>query len=114
REDPVLALEGVDRAGLHRLVVPEDRVGADPPLAVVDEGALVVGAEQDELAVELEQVVLGEPFDLAVRDALAVADHPPEIALGRKYLGHDARESTGRASGPRPRSPPARQRLRPL
>ena len=91
REDPVLVLERVDRAGLHRLVVPVDRVRPDPPLAVVDDRALVVRAQQDEPAVELDQVVVGEPVDLAVGHRLAVADHAPEIALGRKHLRHRPR-----------------------
>jgi hypothetical protein len=50
---------------------------------VVDDRALVVGAQQDEPAVELEQVLLGKPLDLAVGNRLAVADHTPQIALGR-------------------------------
>ena len=33
--------------------------------------------------IQLQQVLLGEPLDLAVRDALAVADHTPQVALGR-------------------------------
>src|SRR5215218_213452 len=74
RENPVVAPERVQRAGLHRLVVPEDRVGADPALAVVDERALVVGAEQHHAAIELDQVALVEPLDLAVGELLAVAD----------------------------------------
>ena len=41
-------------------MVPEDRVGADAALAVVDDRALVVGAQQHQPAVELEQVALGE------------------------------------------------------
>ena len=57
REDPVLVGERVHRAGLHRLVVPEDRVRADPALAVIDDRALVVGTQQDERAVDREQVV---------------------------------------------------------
>ena len=32
---------------------------------------------------ELEQVLFRETLDLAVRDAVAVADHAPEVALGR-------------------------------
>ena len=88
REDPVLVLERVDRAGLHRLVVPEDRVRPDPPLPVVDDRALVVRPQQDDRAVELEQVVLREPVDLPVGDRIAVADHATEVALGRKHLRH--------------------------
>ena len=88
REDPVLVLEGVDRARLHRLVVPVDRVRADPALAVVDDGALVVGSKQDERPVELEQVVLGEPVDLPSGTAVAVADHATKVALGGKHLRH--------------------------
>src|SRR5438445_493956 len=37
REDPVAVLECVRRAGLHRLVVPEDGVRADGSLPVVDD-----------------------------------------------------------------------------
>ena len=69
-------------------MVPVDRVRADPPLAVVDDGALVVGPKQDERSVELEQVLLGEPVDLPVRDRVAVADHATEVALGGKHLRH--------------------------
>jgi len=36
REDPVVVLEREGRARLDRLVVPEDRVRADPALPVVD------------------------------------------------------------------------------
>src|SRR5581483_8615412 len=64
------------------------RVGADPALPVVDERALVVRAQQDELPVELEQVRLREALDLAVRDACAVADYATEPTLGGKDLRH--------------------------
>jgi hypothetical protein len=77
-------------------VVPEDRVGADPPLPVIDDGALVVGAHQHHAAVELDQVVVGESFDLAVRNRFAVADNAPEVALSRENLRHRL-ESIGRA-----------------
>ena len=87
-EDPVVVAERVRRAGLHRLVVPEDRVRPDPALAVVDDRALVVGPQEDEVAVEGDQVGLGEALDLAVRDRLAVADHTPELALLPQHLGH--------------------------
>ncbi len=63
-------------AGLHRLVVPEDRVRPDAPLAVVDNGALVVRPEQHHRAVEIEQLLLAEAFDLAV-----FVDHTPELVL---------------------------------
>ena len=96
-------------AGLHRLVVPEDRVRADPALAVVDDRALVVGPQQDQRAVEVEQVLLGEPLDLAVRDAFSVADHAPEVALGRKHLGHDARIYRDAELRATPRRPPERR-----
>ena len=92
-EDPVSVLERVHRAGLHRLVIPEDRVRADPALSVVHQGALVVGAEEDERAVEREKVVLVEPLDLGVGDGAAVADHAPEARLG-KHLRHRAGESS--------------------
>ena len=41
-------------------------------------------------AVELEQVVLVEALDLAVGNALAVADDAPEVALSRENLCHQA------------------------
>ena len=50
----------IRRAGLDRLVVPEDRVGADAALPVVDDRALVVGAQQHHPAVQLEQIALAE------------------------------------------------------
>ncbi len=76
------------RADLHRLVVPENRIGADPPLAVVDERALVVRPQEDELPVELEKVALVEALDPAVGHALAVADHAAKPPLSRKHLSH--------------------------
>ena len=78
-------------AGLHRLVIPEDRVGPDPSLPVVDDRALVVSPKEDHRTVELEQLLLPEPFDLAVARAVRVADHAPQVALGRKNLRHCAR-----------------------
>ena len=81
REDPVRALEREHRAGLHRLVVPVDRVRPDAPLTVVDDRALVVGAQQDQVAVEPEQVVLRQAVDLAVGHGLAVADHVSKLVL---------------------------------
>ena len=75
-------------------MVPEDRVGADAALAVVDDGALVVGAEEDEAAIELDEIVVGQPLDFAVGDRGAVADHAPEIPLSRENLRHYALEST--------------------
>ena len=83
-EDPVLVVERMDDADLHRLVVPEDRVRADAPLPVVDDRALVVRAQQDHRAVELEQLLLAEAVDLAVARAVGLADDTPQIALGRK------------------------------
>ena len=78
----------MDRTDLHGLVVPEHGVGADAALPVVDDRALVVGAQEHESAVKLEQILLAEPFHLAVGNCLAVADHPAQTALGRKHLGH--------------------------
>ena len=78
-------------------MTPVDRVGADAALAVVDDRALVVGAQQDEGAEELQEIRLVEPGDLAVRLALAVADHAPQPGLGGKNLRHCRGEST---SGP--------------
>ena len=59
-------------ARLDRLVAPEHRVGPDAALPVVDDGALVVRAQEHERAVDREQVVAwlrrvrssGEPVDL--------------------------------------------------
>ena len=73
-------------------MAPEDRVRADPALAVVDDRALVVGPQQHHRAVEREQLLLAEPLDLTVRNGLAVADHAAEIAL----RGHRARHGGGR------------------
>ncbi len=84
-EDPVLVGERVRRAGLHRLVVPEDRVRADPALAVVDERALVVGPQQDERPVEVEQLLLPEPVDLAV-----LVDDAAELRVAVDEVGHRA------------------------
>ena len=78
----------MERARLHPLVPPEDRVGPDAPLAVVDDGALVVGPQQHHRTVELEQVLVGEAVDLAVRLSFPVPDHPPHVPFGGNHLGH--------------------------
>src|SRR4029079_3965102 len=54
----------------------------------------VVGAEQDEAAVELDEVVVGKPVELAVRHRVAVPDHAAQDRLRRQDLGHYAPEST--------------------
>ena len=56
----------MDEARLDRLVAAVDGVRADPALAVVDDRALVVGPEQDERAMDLEQRGVVEPVDTAV------------------------------------------------
>ena len=66
REDPVDVVERVHRAGLHRLVIPEDRVRPDAALTVVDERPLVVRPQQHHRAIEVEQLLLAEPVDLAI------------------------------------------------
>ena len=71
------------RAGLHRLVVPEDRVRPDPALAVIDERALVVGAEQDERAVDRQEFVRAEPVDLAL-----LVDDSAQLVFLRRHLRH--------------------------
>src|SRR5688500_18977654 len=91
REDPVLVLESVERARLDRLVAPEDRGCADPALAVVDDGALLVGAQQHHGAVELEQLLLADAVRGPVRTGLAVADPAPQDALGGDGAGPRAR-----------------------
>ena len=103
REDPVLVLERVERAGLDRLVTPVDRVRADPALAVVDDGALVVGAQQHHRAVEVEQLLLADALDLAVRNRVAVADHTAKIALGGNGARHRRADFTGAPAAPRAR-----------
>ena len=65
----------------------EDRVRADPALAVVDDRALVVRAQQDERAVEREQRVVVEPVDAAVRLAVH-ADHALQALLDDRDLVH--------------------------
>ena len=76
------------RARLHRLVIPEDRVGADPSLPVIDERALVVGAQEHHRPEEVEQLLFAEAVDLPVAGTVRVTDHAPQIALGRKNLRH--------------------------
>src|SRR5438067_7643793 len=100
RKDPVVVLECMDGACLHRLVVPEDGVGPDASLPVIDHRTLVVCAQQDQRAVEVEQLALTQAGDLAIRRRL-VADHATEVALRGKNLGH-CRESI--RAGPRRRT----------
>ena len=90
REDPVAALESEHGARLHRLVVPEDRVRADAALPVVDDRALVVGAQQDEVAVQLEQLVGAEPVDLTVGNGVTVADDAAQVSFGGEHPAHRA------------------------
>ena len=71
-----------------RLVVPEDRVRADAPLAVVDDRALVVRPQEDEVAVEREQVVVRQAVDLAVRNGCTVADDAAQVSFGREHAAH--------------------------
>ena len=75
REDPVVVAERERRAGLDRLVVPEDRVRPDAALPVVDDGALVVGAQEHHAAVQLEQLGVGEPLESNV--GAGVRRHAP-------------------------------------
>ena len=79
-------------------MVPEDRVRADPALAVVDDGALVVGPEQHQVAVEREQLLRAESLDLAVGDRVAVADHAAQAPIRRQHLGHGADSRYGRGT----------------
>src|SRR5207302_7940715 len=83
REDPVVILERMRRAGLHRLVIPEDRVRPDASLAVVDHRALLVRPQQHHRAVQLEQLLLAEAFDLPI-----LVDHTAELVLAWGDLGH--------------------------
>ena len=61
-------------ASLDPLVTPEDRVRADPALAVVHDRPLVVGAQQDERAVDREERLVVESFDTAVGLAVDADD----------------------------------------
>jgi len=78
------------RTAWHRLVVPEIRVGPDAPLTVVDDRALVVRPQSEPWSEELEQFLFSEPLgpDGSPAPSAVVADHAPEVALGRKNLGH--------------------------
>ena len=82
REDPVVVRERERRARLDRLVVPEDRVGADPALPVVDDGALVVGAQEHHAAVQLEEIALCQ----AVRSRVGI--QAPEGVSRRHAAGN--------------------------
>src|SRR4029453_18012887 len=68
-----------------------DRVRADASLPVVDDGAFVVGPQQDHRPVEIQERLFAQPLDLAIADALRVADHAPQVALGGKNLRHSGR-----------------------
>jgi hypothetical protein len=50
---------------------------------VVDDGALVVGAKQDERAIDPQQLIGAEAFDFAL-----LVDHTPELVFFRSYLRH--------------------------
>src|ERR671919_627868 len=104
-KDPVLVRQREGRAGLDGLVAPEDRIRADPALAMVDDRALVVRAQEDEVAVEGEERRLVEAVHLAVRRPLPVADDPPHVVLGRKHLGCHGVNYRPRAPGARPARP---------
>ena len=91
REDPVAILEREHGSRLQCLVVPEDRVRADPPLAVVHDGTLVVCPQEHEVAVQGEKLVTAEAVDLTVRDLLAVADDATQVSFGREHAAHAAR-----------------------
>ena len=90
RKDPVALLESKDRTGLHRLVVPEDRVCADAALSVVDDRALVVCAKEDEVSVKREQLLRAEAFDLAVGERVAVTDDTAQASFRGQHLAHRA------------------------
>ena len=115
REDPVALLERERRAGLHRLVVPEDRVRPDAALAVVHDRALVVRPQEHEVAIEREQLVAAESVHLAVRDGRAVTDHATQAPIRRQHQAHgalsvfSAARSPVRARGHDLRSDPRRR-----
>ena len=57
---------------------------------MIDDRALVVGPQQHEAAVELDQVVVGEALDFSVRNGLTVPDHAAEVALRGDNLRHSS------------------------
>ena len=96
REDPVALLERVHDARLDRLVTPEDRVRADAALAVVDDRPLVVGAQQDERAMEREERRRRDPHTAV---GLAVdADDATQPLARRAGLGLRTSEVKQRCS----------------
>ena len=90
REDPVALLERERRARLHGLVVPEDRVRPDPALPVIHDRALVVRPQEDEIAVESEEIVGTESLDLAVGNRVTVADDAAQVSFGGEHPAHRA------------------------
>ena len=102
REDPVLVVERVHGARLHRFVIPVDRVRADAALAVIDDGTLVVGAQQHHRAVQLEKLLLAEAVDFAV-----LIEHPAKLVTPLRNLRHREEEgTTPRYGGSRARRRP--------
>ncbi len=97
-------------------MAPEDRVRADPALAVIDERALVVGSQEDHPAVEIQERGVAEALDLAVRYSFPIADDPPNVMLGRKHLCHATKYRPRRrgARHVRPRTGRRRRRRDPL
>src|SRR6185436_11590506 len=67
------------------------RVGPDAALPVVDDRPLVVRPQEDEVAVEGEETIRSEAFDLAVEDVLAVADDAAQVSFGREHAAHRER-----------------------
>ena len=70
-------------------MVPEDRVRADPALAVVDHGALVVRPQKHEVAVESEKLLGAQSVDLTVRDRSTVADDAAQVSFGGEHPAHE-------------------------
>ena len=114
REDPVVVGERVHRARLHRLVVPEDRVGADAPLPVIDDRALVVRAEEDQRPVEVEQKSCVDAVELPIgasrRRRSRAADRAPQEEPAPLHGMYRRPQPGPRSRRARPRSRRARRR----
>ena len=86
-----MVLEREDRPYLHGLVVPEDRVRSDAALPVVDDRPLVVRPQKNEVAVQGEEIIRSEAFDLTVENVLTVADDAAQVSFGREHAAHRER-----------------------
>ena len=64
REQPVVGGRRAHGAHLHRLLAPEDGIGAEATLTLEAHTAVVEGAQQAHQAPDLEEVLVGQPLDV--------------------------------------------------